>query len=111
MNRFRSEKEIEELRDIVDKDLASDEPPEFYKKLFPVLRRFDRELTGTYRRFRHGFKTVTGCETDYRIIVEHPDLGGFVLDATGRHPFSRVDTTDDSGADAPTGPSGGTVRH
>ena len=90
---------------MVDQDLSSNDPPEFLKKLMPVAKRFDRELIGAYRRFRHGFRAATGCETDYRIIVEHPDLGGFVLDATGRHPFGRVDTMDDPTTDLPADPS------
>lgn len=105
MSRFRNGKEIKELEQIVDQYLADDDPPEFLKRLIPVLKRFDRELIGAYRRFRHGFKTVTGCETDYRVIVEHPDLGGFVLDATGRHPFGLDDTVDDLTTVAPTDPS------
>jgi hypothetical protein len=104
MSRFRNTKEIEELEQIVVEDLASDNPLEFLKKLMPVTKRFDRELIGAYRRFRHGFKTATGCETDYRIIVEHPDLGGFVLDATGRHPFGPSKTADDFTTAAPTEP-------
>jgi hypothetical protein len=80
MTRFRSTNEIKEIGQIVDQNLASDDPPEFLKKLMPIVKKFDRELIGAYRRFRHEFKTAAGCETDYRIIVEHPDLGGFVLD-------------------------------
>jgi len=102
MARFCSVKELKEMEQVIDGYFSDDDQPEFLKKLMPVLKKFDRELIGAYRRFRHGFKTATGCETDYQVIVEHPDLGGFVLDATGRHPFSRVDTADEPTVDAPT---------
>jgi hypothetical protein len=92
------------MEQVIDGYFSDDDQPEFLKKLMPVLKKFDRELIGAYRRFRHGFKTATGCETDYRIIVEHPDLGGFVLDATGRHPFGPSKTADDFTTAAPTEP-------
>ena len=110
MSRIRDTREIGVLEQIVDQELASGDPPEFLKKMMPVVKRFDRELLGAYRRFRHGFKTATGCETDYRIIVEHPDLGGFVLDGTGRHPLGPDKTADDFTTDAPA-ESSGEVMH
>jgi hypothetical protein len=56
MSRFRDTREIEVLEQIVDQELASGDPPKFLKKLMPVVKRFDRELLGAYRRFRHGSK-------------------------------------------------------
>jgi len=94
MTRFLNKEQIDEFGRIVDQQLASNNPPEFLKEVMTATTRLAGELTSAYRRFRHRFKRATGWETDYRIIVEHPDLGGFVLDATGQHPFGPGFTTD-----------------
>jgi|HubBroStandDraft_3_1064219.scaffolds.fasta_scaffold202827_2 hypothetical protein len=44
MSRFRDTREIEVLEQIVDQELASGDPPEFLKKLMPVVKR----LTANY---------------------------------------------------------------